>query len=309
MLITSACLLSYSDSKNIENNTVNPILGDQSFETKFGYLPDEQTDNTLRIRTHLEYAENLLRQKDVSHLSIELQTKRKEALDLLHTYWTNGEYPRNYDFADQRKPCFIDKDGTICAVGYLLEQTTSRELAEQIIDQYKYSELLAMNDERIDDWALSNGLTKLECAMIQPAYGREPIITYNYITPEYGISSSLLSGMNLSLNTINALQIGNEQGSIAVPVIGLTSGAGQILLGSIMYKTEEAIFIGTVYTNESQKTLSLINIGLGTTTVILSAWNLLTNHTPKEKSTTWNVHTYRTRSNSTGVAFSLASRF
>ena len=107
---------------------VNPLLGDISYESKFGHKLNATTDNNLRIRIHLEYVENLLRNKDVSNLSTDLKTKRNHLLDLLHDYWTNGIFPKNYDYADQRKPCFIDKYGTICAVGYLLEQTTSRQV-------------------------------------------------------------------------------------------------------------------------------------------------------------------------------------
>ena len=150
---------------------VNLILGDISYESEFGHKPDATTDNNLRIRTHLEYVENLLRNKNVSDLSTDLQTQRNHLLDLLHDYWTNGIFPKNYDYADQRKPCFIDKDGTICAVGYLLEQTTSRQVADEINSKHKYDELLAMNNSIVDNWVLTSGLTKEECAMIQPTYG------------------------------------------------------------------------------------------------------------------------------------------
>ena len=57
-----------------------------------------------------------------------------------------------------------------------------------------------------------------------------------------------------------------------VSIIGLITGAGQIVLGSANFPKENKGW-GTNYTNESQKTLSMVNIGLGTTTMILSAWN------------------------------------
>ncbi len=298
-----------SNSSVDKSQMVNPLLGDISYEIKFGHKPDATTDNTIRIRTHLEYVESLLRNTDVSNLSVNLKTKRNHLLDLLHDYWTNGIFPKNYDFADQRKPCFIDKEGTICAVGYLIEQTTSRKVAEEINSKYKYDELLAMNNSTVDNWVLKSGLTKEECAMIQPTYGPTPVYTYNYITPEYGISSSIISGLNLSLNTINGIQIGKGATNNTVPIIGLITGAGQIVLGSAMYPTEETAWGGTNYTNESQKTLSMVNIGLGTTTMILSTWNLITNHKPKNKLTTWNIYSFPTRGNNTGMAFSLSRRF
>jgi len=292
-----------------KSQLVNPILGDFSYESKFGHKPDATTDNNLRIITHLEYIENLLRSKDVSNLSAELKTKRKHLLDLLHNYWTNGIFPKNYDFADQRKPCFIDKDGTICAVGYLVEQTTSRQVADEINSKHKYDELLAMNNQIVDKWVLTSGLTKEECAMIQPAYGPTPVYSNNYISPAYGISSSIIGGLNLSLNIINGIQLGKGTTNKTVPIIGLITGAGQIALGFAMFPKEQMTWGGSSYTNESQKTLSMVNIVLGTTTMILSAWNLINNRKPKDKLTKWNIYSFPTQNNNTGIAFSLTRRF
>jgi len=113
----------------------------------------------------------LLRKKDVSNLSDDLKTRRIHLLDLLNEYWTNGIFPKNYDYVGQRKPCFIDKDGAICAVGYLIEKTTSRQVADYINSKHKYDELLTMNNSTVNNWVLTSGLTIEECAMIQPTYG------------------------------------------------------------------------------------------------------------------------------------------
>jgi len=152
------------------DNTVNPVIGDLSFISKFGFLPNEKTDEILRIQTHLEFVELLLRKHDVSHLPKALQENRKRMLDLLHSYWNDGEFPANYDYPGIRIPCFIDKENRICAVGYLIKQTAGREVAEKINSKFKYEELLNMHDPVIETWIASSGLTKLECAMIQPGY-------------------------------------------------------------------------------------------------------------------------------------------
>jgi len=308
ILIVATIFFACNKSSVDTSQMVNPILGDISYESKFGYKPDAKTDNNLRVRTHLEYVENILRNKDVSNLSAELIKKRNHLLDLLHNYWTNGVFPKNHDYAEQRKPCFIDKDGTICAVGYLVEQTTSRHVADDINSKHKYDELLAMNNSTVDNWVLTSGLTKEECAMIQPTYGPTPVHTYNHITPSYGISSSIIGGLNLSLNTIIGIQIGKDTTNKTVPIMGLITGAGQIVLGSAMFPKEINSW-GTTYTNESQKTLSMVNIGLGTTTMILSAWNLITNRKPKDKLMTWNIYSFPTEDNNTGMAFSLSRKF
>ena len=288
--------------------TINPLLGDISFVREFGYKPTATTDEVLRIKTHLAYVEKLLRKKDVSNLTLELQAKRRHLLDLLNDYRTTGIFPRNYDYAEKRVPCFIDKDGKICAVGYLIEQTEDRQFAEQINNRYKYDKISAMNDHSVDSWIATNGLTKEECAMIQPAYGPTPICTYNHITTAYGISSSVFGVFNLSLNTLNGIQIAKGIHSRAVPVIGLITGAGQITLGAAMFPNEQNGWDGN-YTNESQKTLSMVNIGLGISTMILSTWNLITNRKPKENLTTWNIYSFSTENNNNGLAFSLTRKF
>jgi len=285
--------------------TVNPILGDVSFISKFGHQPDARTDEDLRIRTHLEYVEDLLRKKNISNLSLELRQKRKHALDLLHDYWTTGVFPRNYDYKDSRKPCFIDKDNRICAVGYLIEHTAGRRIAEDINNKHKYDRILAMNDDLVDSWIISSGLSKEECAMIQPTYGPPPATSYNYISPAYGISSSLLGGVNLSLNTLNAVQLSKGANNKTVAIVGLITGAGQTILGATMFppNTTSGIYGNT--TNESQKILSMVNIGLGTTTIILSSWNLFTNKQPKDKKTTWDLNTFETQDNNIGMMFTI----
>ena len=120
-LIVATLFLVCNTSSVDKSQMVNPLLGDISYESKFGHKPDATTDNNLRIRTHLEYVESLLRSKDVSKLSTDLKTKRNQLLNLLHEYWTNGVFPKNYDYPDQRKTCFIDKDGVICGGLYGLK--------------------------------------------------------------------------------------------------------------------------------------------------------------------------------------------
>ncbi|MEO6287653.1 MAG: hypothetical protein ABIN80_16605 [Dyadobacter sp.] len=165
------------------SNTVNPIIGDRSFIETFGFKPDETLDNDLRIKTHLQYIERLLRNKNVSFLTEDLKHKRSRLLDLLRAYATAGKFPRNYDYLDQRRPCFIDRDKTICAVGYLIEQTAGRNVAEAINTVHQYDSIFEMDSKIVDEWIASSGLTKEECAMIQPTYGPAGTQLRNNIKP------------------------------------------------------------------------------------------------------------------------------
>ena len=215
-ILVLAILTSCNRKSSEIDQTVNAVIGDISFLETFGNLPTKQTNEDLRLQTHLKYVENILRNKDNSNLTKEQQQNRLKILDLLNEYWTAGVFPRNYDYPNQRIPCFIDKNGNICAVGYLIEQTAGRQIAEKINTKFKYEYLLAMNDPTLDSWVLSSGLTKEECAMIQPAYGQVP--TDNYISTSYGVSSSVIGGLNLSLNTINGIQISKGTNNKTVPI-------------------------------------------------------------------------------------------
>ncbi len=306
----AACLY-FPSTKKVARQTVNPLLDDVSFSEQFGKLPDKSTNETVRVQTHLAYAEKLLRHTNASHLSTSLQQKRLHLLDLLHTYWTAGVFPRNYDYPNQRVPCFIDKDKRICAVGYLVEQTVGRQTAEAINEGHQYDEVLEMNDAAVDNWIAGSGLSKEECAMIQPTYGYYPPISttydYSHIPVAYGATSAVLSGANLSLTTLNFIQLSKSNSKRTAPILGLISGTGQITLGALGFPKEEKTNYGT-YTNESKKKLSFLNIGVGTSTLITSIWNLATKKKKVEKSLTWNLYGRPTYSNQTEVGFHITKK-
>lgn len=306
LAIFTLTILASCSRKSIEiDQTVNAVIGDISFLETFGNQPTKETNEDLRLQTHLKYVEKFLRSKYAYNLTKEQKKNRLKMLDLLNDYWAAGVFPKNYDYPNQRIPCFIDKDGSICAVGYLIEQTAGRQIAEEINSKFKYKYLLAMNDQTIDNWIQSSGLTKEECAMIQPAYGPAP--ADNYISPAYGISSSLIGGLNLSLNTINGIQISKGANNRTIPILGLIAGVGQITLGGLNYPKEQLTMNG-ILVNQSQRNLSFINIALGTSTLILSSWNLITNRKPKEKSLSWNMYSFPTQGSNMGLGFSLTKR-
>jgi hypothetical protein len=291
--------------------TVNPVLGDISFVSKFGYEPDSGTDEVLRIKTHLKYVESLLRNKNIASLSAEQKQRRACMLNLLHQYSAAGIFPRNYDYPGQRKPCFIDKDGRICAVGYLVEQTAGRQVAEDINSNYKYDNLLAMHSTTVDEWVKSSGLTKEECAMIQPAYGGGPYpggvyLEANYISTGYGVSSGILGAVNISTGIINGIQISKGAKNKTMSILGLVTGTTQVMLGALGRPPKITYDAAT---NKSKRALSGVNIGVGASTVILSTWNLLTNKKPKECRTSWNIYSFPTHNNNTGVALAFTRRF
>src|SRR6218665_1529408 len=189
--------------------SVNALLHDESYSYFFCSLPNNQTNEHMRLQAHLYYTEQLLREKPVSHLSGKQAYNRALVLDLLNQYTGEAAFPVNLDHPGERRPCFIDVFGNICAVGYLIEQTKGREMAEAINRKHQYDFLLDMNEPAIAAWADEYGLTLEECAMIQPTYGPvQPQTIHKDIKPAYGIASGVLGGGNIAFTAANFLKHG-----------------------------------------------------------------------------------------------------
>ncbi len=152
-------------------DSVNAVLGDTSYLKKFGEFPTSETSEIDRIKTHLEYVEDLLRGESEVLLTEEKLKSRMMVLDYLHDYSQMQRYPKlPMDFGS-RQPCFIDDNRILCAVAYLVTRTEGRGVAEAINSIHRFEYLLDMNDPALDNWAEKYGFSLRELAMIQPTYG------------------------------------------------------------------------------------------------------------------------------------------
>jgi hypothetical protein len=125
------------------------------------------SNDDLRVRLHLERVEALLRARTPETVGDEQRAARGRMLDHLRTYIERGEFPRNHEMAG-RRPHFIDEDGRICAVGYLIEQSAGRALAEAINVRHEWDYIRDFHG--IEAWVAASGLSVDELAMIQPSY-------------------------------------------------------------------------------------------------------------------------------------------
>lgn len=176
-------------SPNGTVESVNRVIGDIGYITKYHAHPNDCTSDEARIVSHFDFVIEELKRADVSHLSEEKQASRALLIAHLEQYRDRGQFPKNKSNTGKRLPCFIDDEGTICAVGYLVEKTAGRQLAEDINEKHQYEYISEMNDEIVDNWIANSGLTERECAMIQPTYE-------NWYKPTYqiGISPSIVIG-------------------------------------------------------------------------------------------------------------------
>lgn len=122
-----------------------------------------------RIQYHLELVEQYLRANPPQHLSAEALQQRQELLDVLQSYAAAKQFPKNH-YHPVRQPYFVDREGTHCAVGYLMARSGATDLVAQVHEQYNYDYLLDMPQEGIIAWADTHGFTVDELAWIQPGY-------------------------------------------------------------------------------------------------------------------------------------------
>lgn len=152
----------------------NHHLGDDSFVARVGRAPTSADSEALRMRTHLRYVRELLAERPPARP--ELAARRAELLGYLDDYIAKGITPRN-EALPWRSPVFIDDGGNICAVGYLIERSVGRALAERIARAHRYDFLedIAAAMPEVRAWVESSGLTLDELASIQPNYAQPAV--------------------------------------------------------------------------------------------------------------------------------------
>jgi hypothetical protein len=124
-----------------------------------------------RVQAHLLGAETLLDARSDEGLDPAQRLTRKLLRAELAHYREEGRFPKNRDFPDGRRPYFIDRNGTRCAMAHLMELGGAGALVAEIArtKNNAYVEELA-RDPRVGAWLHAAGLTPEEAARIQPEY-------------------------------------------------------------------------------------------------------------------------------------------
>jgi hypothetical protein len=160
------------------------------------------------IALHLELVEKTLKSRSVAHLNTIQKANRKELLNKLNGYWQAKQFPIN-DYLTYKSPVFIDRFGTHCAVGYLMQQSGYENLAREIDNKQKFAFVHDIKVKGVDKWAQEQGFTIDELAWIQPGY---------WVTTT---ANELSGGVN---GQVNAIVV--EQGGMNIYVAGEFNTAG-----------------------------------------------------------------------------------
>ncbi len=122
------------------------------------------------IQVHLYLVENYLRENPPLDLNEAQKANRQKALDILQDYWQAGVFPQNL-YHDELTPYFIDNFNTACAVGHIMRESGSVELAAQVAQTHNYNYIADMPFAELAQWANEMGFTVDELKWIQPTYG------------------------------------------------------------------------------------------------------------------------------------------
>ncbi len=149
---------------------LNPILGNAALEA----IPEGERSvlgEVDKVRAHLSYVHQLLVDASAGYPE-DVRQKRFEVLALLEDYIEAEQFPMNEKY-EGRRPCFIDENGTYCAVGHLVKETAGASLAALINAYHQYDYICDMDIAALADWIATSGFTLDEIAMIQPTYDWE----------------------------------------------------------------------------------------------------------------------------------------
>lgn len=171
VLIAGVVILSASSLASTNDfASVNKIIGDLSFEKKYGFLPSPSSSESQRIQTHLEYVELLIRRQTEMHSN---SSKKLVVLDHLNYYWRKGQFPQHNTSSNNnsnRRPRFIDHHNVHCAVGYLILKSPGFEQVPNDINYMnEYSYVDEMQNDNLNKWMNLYGYTLEELRLIQPA--------------------------------------------------------------------------------------------------------------------------------------------
>jgi hypothetical protein len=155
----------------------NHHTGDDGFVADLGRAP---TSGEEALRMHEHFIAVRARLAAQPATKPELEATRQKLLAALDTYIAKGTTPDN-DALPWRTPVFIDGKGTICAVGFLIQESAGRALAEKVAATHRYSfiEDIAKDMPEVRDWVAQSGFTLDELGQIQPGYEGPDVLMFH----------------------------------------------------------------------------------------------------------------------------------
>ncbi len=289
LLVSSTALALPPGSDPVLKSGANHHMGDESFALAFGRPPTPHDAERIRMTTHLQHVRDWLASRPATRP--ELAARRAAILAAFDGYIAKGTTPKNSNLP-WRTPVFIDEEGTICAVGYLIESSAGRALPEAIAKQHRYDfiETIAADMPEVAAWVAESGFTLEEIGSIQPAYAEAEVDGWRgwdlaKFPPQEGPSNRYGTG---------AFKRGNMEGEWTMPAGDGVVGRGTMKRGrgawTSFYPTGEKLAEGRYVANQPEGRWKMFHrsgnlaaegeLSSGTRTGTWRFYYDLANHTP-----------------------------
>lgn len=275
--------------------SVNAIIGDESFIHTFQRSPTIHDSEDLRIKTHLNFVLQNLQETNVYELSKKQQLNRSILLSHLAKYIEIGNFPKNEFSNISNRPNFIDSNGNICAVGFLIAETIGRETAEHLNAQYQFEYIMNMDSHILDQWLHEYGLSRLEAAMIQPSYSYYVNSVESETSKKIGWNYGLLSiGLTSSQLFLTQKAYSKKDYSLKkrqwLSITAATLGSISVYTGMMGFSSSNKKYKETIvypgmsnipYVNYFRKSypmkrvVSILNISTGMISLLYNSWQAL----------------------------------
>jgi hypothetical protein len=213
-----------------------------------------------RLRAHFDSVDAELRARDVSALTPSQRAARARHVATLRAYRDRGVFPTNTDFPGRRVAYFVDRDGTACAVGYLLLADGRRDVVDRVRSTDNHALVPALaGDTAFTVWLDASGLTLAEAARIQPEYGgsSDDIDTPTAVMSGiFGVAGGVTVGVSLAARP-DAPGRGWRVGA------GVAVGALNLLLSGVMRAVDD---------DGGARTLAAVNAVVGVASLGSAIW-------------------------------------
>lgn len=197
-----------------------------------------------RLRAQLARVEHRLRARTPAGFSTDELQNRRRVLQDLRRYRNRGIFPVNTDFPDRRVPYFVDRNGTLCALAYLIWESGHRNLVAEVVATNNNGRVRELaSNPRLQHWLQEHGLTVGEASMIQPAYRGDGCLACDVDKVDTGfvIASVLGSGLSVWSGLSNRSDLMTDGArSTATGILGGLAGGATAVLGATRFDTEGA---------------------------------------------------------------------
>jgi hypothetical protein len=178
-----------------------------------------------RLRAHFDSVDSELRDRSVAGLSASQVARRSRLTAWLREYRNAGAFPVNDKF-DSPTPFFRDRNGTLCAMAYLIDRSGRSDIVDKVAATRNNAYIAELADDpALIAWLDSSGLSVAEAARIQPQYEGYPFPIYENrgVESDFALAAVGLGSVSLATSAFNMVRPSYVSG-----LLGIVAGAVSI---------------------------------------------------------------------------------